>query len=91
MSTQNGGGPATWSTWATILFVLGLLGIAIAITLFGGQWLAKIAGELGTVIVPFAMTTGKHDLPPLSKGQIAFGVFIAILIIIVASITPPLP
>lgn len=69
-----------------------LIGIGITLWLFlsrGPEFLAQLLSS--GMFIPLAMTTGKHDLPPLSKGQIAFGVIVAILILIIASITPPLP
>lgn len=79
--------PESWPTWAFVLFLITLFGAVAAIIAFGGQWFASISA----ISLPIAMTTGKHDLPPLSKGQIVFGVIIAVLIIIIAFITPPLP
>ena len=76
-------GPASWNPWVFALFLIVILGTVVVIVAFGGQWFAGISA-MGLLL---AMATGKHDFPPMDKGQIIMGVLTFVIVAILFFVT----
>ena len=72
--------------WFWLFALLACIGITLWLFLSRGpEFLAQLLSA-GTFI-PFAMTTGKHDLPPLSKGQILMGILTFVIVAVLFFVT----